>query len=355
MSEEMIDDTYRIVIPRSFGKYQYIRRIGSGSFSVVVLVQNRQTQFFYACKIVSRELLNKEKIFDRFEQELRVLQTFEHPNIVKIEDIIYEEELIFVIMEYCERGELFSHIIEYGCLTEIQIIRLFKQIVDGVAYIHGKDVAHRDLKPENILLDASLNVKLADFGLCHEAHSQKLLTTPCGSPYYAPPEIIANISYDGKKSDMWSLGVVLFTMATGSLPWTETNQRALLEQIVRAEYSVPEYIPNNVRNLIIQLMSRNADERPNIQEVQQIHWLQPNNLLKDSQSNYQRRTRSFSFGHDLSSASPTSIKTMKKAMIVRPKMPAPSTRIQNMPEMASISSIVRRSPISSAKKFYSDE
>ena len=259
-------------VPMEFGKYQTIKIIGTGSFSVVALVIDKHTQQQYACKVCSRKMLIENEIFDRFEREVRILQVLHHPNIVALEDVVFDEKLIFLIMEYCQKGELFQFIIDNSRINEKLARRMFLQIVNAISYIHSREIAHRDMKPENVLLDKNLNVKIADFGLCHPDAGSLMLKTPCGSPFYAPPEVINNDQYDGKASDIWSIGVVLFTMITGALPWRETNQTSLFLQIQNADYSVPRFVSPEARDLIKRLMALNPAERPTADQIHLHPW-----------------------------------------------------------------------------------
>ena len=268
-----IGDSTPVEIPAHIGKYEFLGIIGKGSFSCVVLVINRATQQKYACKVVSRDMLVQYNIFDRFEREVRIMQTMKHPSIVELVEIVYEEDLIYVVMEYCSNGELFTMISTGGKIEEYLVKRMFHQIVEGVAYIHSRNIAHRDLKPENILLDDTLNAKIADFGLCHQVDADNLMRTPCGSPFYAPPEVLQGKPYDGKKGDVWSLGVVLFAMVTGSLPWMEVNQAKLIQRIVAADYWVPGHVTKMVKDLIRGMLNPDPGQRLSIEEVSKSPWL----------------------------------------------------------------------------------
>ena len=256
-----------IITPRHIGKYNIVKQIGYGSFAAVVLVRHQKTNQIFACKIVKRETLVQENMFGRFEQEVRLMQTFDHPNIIKIEDVIYDEQCIYVIMEYCLNGELFTYMSSTCFLPEREVCRVLRQILSALEYIHEKKIAHRDIKPENILLDRNMNVKLCDFGLCHEMSSDYLLRTPCGSPYYAPPEIISKKQYDGEKSDIWSTGVVAFTMATGVLPWTETNQNRLFNEIIHADITIPSCISPPLTEVLQLMLAKDPNDRPSAREL----------------------------------------------------------------------------------------
>lgn len=277
MSEDALCETtaanFQIHIPNNFGQYRYIKTLGRGSFSIVVLVSHKLTKQLFACKIVSREQLITMNVFLQFEQEVRLMETLNHPNVVKIHEIVYREKEIMLIMDYCSRGELFKHIVTVGPMVDPELRVVFRQIVEGLDYIHNKNIAHRDLKPENILFDENGGVKIADFGLCHQVSANRLLSTPCGSPYYAPPEIINNVPYDGKAGDVWSLGVVLFTMSTGKLPWSELGQTALFQQIKEADFEIPLEASPPVQQLLSLMMQKDPADRPTTQQILQMPWL----------------------------------------------------------------------------------
>jgi serine/threonine protein kinase len=260
-------------VPRRFGRYEYVRTIGSGGSSVVVLATNVVSKGLFAVKVVSRQFLVEEGTFNRFEQEARLLPCFNHPHIVKFEEIVFGPEFIFIVMEYCSHGDLLTFIAKNGLVQERQAREIFRQIVEAVAYIHDKDIAHRDLKPENFLLDHRMVVKLADFGLCHADSSKRLLQTPCGSPLYAPPEILNGIEYDGKKADIWSLGIVLYTIVTARLPWTSDNTIELFHQIREAEIDIPAPLSSSLQDLLRQMLARDPRDRPTIQHVIESQWV----------------------------------------------------------------------------------
>lgn len=344
-----IDDGNVLKIPRKFGKYNYIRTIGNGSFSAVILVSHFQTQERYACKVVSRQLLVEQNVFDRFEQEVRILESLRHPNIVKMDEIVFGPELIFLIMEYCSRGELFKHIVTQGALEEAEVCSLFRQITQGLAFVHSRDIAHRDLKPENILLDENFVPKLADFGLCHQTSAKALLMTPCGSPFYAPPEIISNQKYDGKKADIWSLGVVLYTMSTGALPWTETNQTQLFLQIQEAEINIPPQLTPPLQQILSMMLSREPEQRPSCEQLLAMPWLSVEDDLElvMSTSSLRSRVNTSSTKSTDDAWKATQSGAMKKPLNVRPPNQLDKANTNTLSQasvMAPISSLVRKVP-----------
>ena len=147
---------------------------------------------------------------------MRILR---HPNIIQLYEIIETDDYIFLVTEYAEQGELFKLMSEEVRLSERAAGRIFIQIMNAVSYMHRLGIAHRDLKPENILLDVDFNIKLIDFGLSNYVEDGVKLSTACGSPCYAPPEMVSGNKYDGKTGDIWSLGIIFYGMICGSLPF----------------------------------------------------------------------------------------------------------------------------------------
>ena len=342
-----IGDEFQIEIPLHIGHYDYVRTIGSGSFSVVCLVMERSTHQQFACKVCSRQLIIAKNIFDRFEREVRIMQSFCHPCLVQLMDVVYDQNLIYLIMEYCMNGELFQVIADHGRLEENLARRMFSQIVDGMMYIHSRDIAHRDLKPENILLDADMNAKISDFGLCHQVDDKSLLKTPCGSPFYAPPEILSSQPYDGKLSDVWSMGVVLYTMVTGALPWKETNQIQLFQQIIDANYTIPRTLSPNLRDLISRLMRPDPNERPPVSEIAKHPWL----IGEDPTDPFNSMARQTQ--NEISHSMPKNNSNMKRALIVRPNIARnviQSAKANNNIQTQQIATLIRKVPPSSAKR-----
>lgn len=148
------------------------------------------------------------------------MKSIKHPFIAEFYEIYETQNYLNLVMEYCQTGELFTLIVKEGRLEEEYAALLFHQVVEAIFYLHELGIAHRDLKPENILLDSVHQVKLIDFGLSNITVNNKMFGTPCGSPCYAPPEMIQKLPYDGRISDIWSLGITLFAMVTGNFMLT---------------------------------------------------------------------------------------------------------------------------------------
>ena len=267
-----MEANFEIRPPATFGNYVRLETIGEGATAKVYRCTNTKTNRFYACKCVSRKQLVAQGVFLRFDQEVRVLQALNHPNILKIIELIFDEEYIYVITEYCPYGDLFRYIVTHGKLDEDDARRIFAQLLDAVSFIHDRRIVHRDLKPENILLDENLNVKLADFGLCHVA-TNNLLSTPCGSPYYAAPELIMGKSYSGAQADIWSMGVVLYAMVTGGLPWTTLEAPAVFREIIGGLFSIPSYVSISLRLLLVAMLDIEPSHRCSLEDIKRHPWV----------------------------------------------------------------------------------
>uniref|UniRef100_A0A5K3FUQ1 non-specific serine/threonine protein kinase n=1 Tax=Mesocestoides corti TaxID=53468 RepID=A0A5K3FUQ1_MESCO len=174
------------------GKYKFIRTIGKGNFAKVKLACHVITGKEVAIKIIDKTQLSpssRQKLF----REVRIMKMLDHPNIVKLFEIIPNEKVLYLVMEYASGGEVFDFLVTHGKMAEREARAKFRQIVSAVQYCHQKKVVHRDLKAENLLLDAQMNVKIADFGFSNEFSPDKKLDTFCGSPPYAAPELFESM------------------------------------------------------------------------------------------------------------------------------------------------------------------
>lgn len=150
----------------------------------------------------------------------------------------------YLVLEYVEGGELFHHISENGRLPEHEAVRIFRQMISGLSYCHRFNICHRDLKPENILMDRNRNVKIVDFGMAALQPANKWLYTSCGSPHYASPEVIRGQNYRGDKADIWSCGVILYAMLTGTLPFDcDGDYPEVIQMVLAGAYAYPKECP----------------------------------------------------------------------------------------------------------------
>jgi serine/threonine protein kinase len=267
MIREHTDSGTVVDIPLTFGPYTYLRTIGTGSSSVVVLVVNSQTGDQCACKVINRKTLTDERRMYQFSHSLDILQTHQDPRIVEFREVLYTPTNIFLVMEYCAGGELISLVSDFETLPRAARYRIFWQVLRGVSYLHDHGIAHRDLKPDNIMLDSFQNAKLTDFGLSRLVDGDSLMSTPCGSTVYVAPEIVLGREYDGLKADIWSLGVVLYVLETGCLPWTAASGVALFRQITTAAYVMPPSAPADIAWVIDACLQPDPDCRATAAEL----------------------------------------------------------------------------------------
>jgi serine/threonine protein kinase len=234
---------------------------------------NLKTNVEYACKIFPKEQLANDGDQSRFQREIDIMAFLKHDNMVALHDFFWDDENFYLILDFCSGGELFDYIAEHDRLDEPTAALVFQQIVSAVAYCHSFGVAHRDLKPENVLILDFPHIKVADFGLCGFISEQTMMRTFCGSPCYCSPECLCRIEYDGRKSDIWSLGVILFTMVTGEHPWNVTNTSIMLRQILKGTYTVPGFVSPDCKNLICSMMRVTPSERLSMERILEHPWL----------------------------------------------------------------------------------
>jgi serine/threonine protein kinase len=201
------------------------------------------------------------------------MAVLDHPSIVRLYDFFEDDKNFYLVMDFCNDGSLLNYVVKNGKLAEPVAAFIYQQICSAVRYCHERKLAHRDLKLENVLIEKLPKIKVADFGLCGFVDPDILMSTFCGSPAYCAPECLARMAYDGPKSDMWSLGVILFSMVTGSHPWNCDNQSVMMRQILGAEYTIPGYVSADCKDLIGKLLRLTPDERLTADQVLEHQWL----------------------------------------------------------------------------------
>ncbi|XP_063255508.1 MAP/microtubule affinity-regulating kinase 3 isoform X10 [Prinia subflava] len=236
------------------GNYRLLKTIGKGNFAKVKL---------------ARHILTGRELF----REVRIMKILNHPNIVKLFEVIETEKTLYLIMEYASGGEVFDYLVAHGRMKEKEARAKFRQIVSAVQYCHQKHIVHRDLKAENLLLDADMNIKIADFGFSNEFTVGNKLDTFCGSPPYAAPELFQGKKYDGPEVDVWSLGVILYTLVSGSLPFDGQNLKELRERVLRGKYRIPFYMSTDCENLLKRFLVLNPTKRGTLEQIMKDRWI----------------------------------------------------------------------------------
>uniref|UniRef100_A0A4W3JNT2 MAP/microtubule affinity-regulating kinase 3 n=1 Tax=Callorhinchus milii TaxID=7868 RepID=A0A4W3JNT2_CALMI len=254
------------------GNYRLLKTIGKGNFAKVKLARHVLTGREVAVKIIDKTQLNPTSLQKLF-REVRIMKILNHPNIVKLFEVIETEKTLYLIMEYASGGEVFDYLVAHGRMKEKEARAKFRQIVSSVQYCHQKCIVHRDLKAENLLLDADMNIKIADFGFSNEFTIGNKLDTFCGSPPYAAPELFQGKKYDGPEVDVWSLGVILYTLVSGSLPFDGQNLKELRERVLRGKYRIPFYMSTDCENLLKKLLVLNPVKRGSLEQIMKDRWM----------------------------------------------------------------------------------
>ncbi|XP_062903815.1 MAP/microtubule affinity-regulating kinase 3a isoform X2 [Mobula hypostoma] len=254
------------------GNYRLLKTIGKGNFAKVKLARHILTGREVAIKIIDKTQLNPTSLQKLF-REVRIMKCLNHPNIVKLFEVIETEKTLYLVMEYASGGEVFDYLVAHGRMKEKEARAKFRQIVSAVQYCHQKQIVHRDLKAENLLLDADMNIKIADFGFSNEFIIGNKLDTFCGSPPYAAPELFQGKKYDGPEVDVWSLGVILYTLVSGSLPFDGQNLKELRERVLRGKYRIPFYMSTDCENLLKRFLVLNPSKRGTLEQIMKDRWI----------------------------------------------------------------------------------
>ncbi|KIW01455.1 uncharacterized protein PV09_07212 [Verruconis gallopava] len=253
---------------RTVGNYQLGRLIGKGSFGKVYLATHKLTN---GSKVV---LKSAKKDDANLAREIHHHRQFIHPHIARLYEVIVTETMVWLVLEYCPGDELYNHLLKTGPMEPAKVQKIFTQLIGAVSYVHQKSCVHRDLKLENILLDKHENVKLVDFGFTREYEGKSsYLQTWCGTVCYSAPEMLKGEKYAGEKVDVWSLGIILYALLCGELPFDEDDEEVTKSKILREEPTYPDHIPAQAKDLISQLLSKRPLLRPTLADILQNPWL----------------------------------------------------------------------------------
>ena len=253
------------------GNYMIKKTLGKGTFGKVKLGIYIPTKEKVAIKILEKSKIIEKDDEIRVKREFEMLTLFSHPNVILVAEIFESGGSFYSVMEYCEGGELFNYIVKNRRLSQNEAAFFYYQLINGLEYIHSLGIVHRDLKPENLLLTKDHILKIIDFGLSNyfQKDQKDLLVTPCGSPCYASPEMVAGKKYNGFKIDIWSTGIILYAMLCGYLPFEDKDNDALFEKILECKLDFPKYISKIGKNLIEKILVTNPNKRITIKEIKE--------------------------------------------------------------------------------------
>jgi serine/threonine protein kinase len=231
-----IEQNASIEFPITFGKYIAHGKLGTGSTCIVAEAIDGDTGAIYAVKIIATGASMSMTLKDAIERELQALSRLDHPNIIRLIDVIRTPDRIFVVMEHCDGGTLLDHILSDGFKSMREMKRIFRAVIRGVSYLHSQGISHGDSKPDNIVLTKNGGVKLIDYGHCKET----LLgfdSDKSGTVQYASPELLRSGVYNTRKADSWSLGILLFVMSTKTFPYRNSDDMIVRGLILKGQLS----------------------------------------------------------------------------------------------------------------------
>ena len=313
--------------------YQCIRRLNSGTFGFVKLAMDLDTGKQVAVKFLDRG----DKISKYVEREILNHRRLVHPHIVRFKEILLTDKHICIVMEYAAGGDMFDYVLRRGGLKEHEARWFFQQLIVATDFVHKMGVANRDIKLENTLLDSSPKplIKLCDFGYSKHEKYQSAPGSRVGTPAYLAPEVIKTVkgeTYDGKLADIWSCGVMLYVMLSGSYPFERADDKGnpqrlqrMIQRILAVDYVIPSKVQasDELRDILARLLNPNPKDRITIDEIFDHPW----------------------FNKDL----PRGVKDMNSKMMI------PSSGYQTESEIIELIEEARIAPYCSEKKGWEDD
>ena len=272
----------------TIGNYLIKKTLGQGTFGKVRLGVHLPDNSKVAVKILEKERIVEKDDEIRVRREFEMLIQFNHINVILVSEIFENRDSYYCVMEFCDGGELFNYIVKKQRLSEEESAFFFYQLINGLEYIHSLGIVHRDLKPENLLLTKNHILKIIDFGLSNffSKNQSELLSTPCGSPCYASPEMVSGKKYDGFKIDVWSTGIILYAMLCGYLPFEDKDNEKLFKQILECKLEFPPHLSTLSMDLVKKILVTDPEKRITIEGIKKHQFFLKGKALFEMEFSY---------------------------------------------------------------------
>ena len=250
--------------------------LGHGKFGNVYLAREKRSKYVVALKVLFKSQLQKAKVEHQLRREIEIQSHLRHPNVLRLYGYFYDEERVYLILEYAARGELYKELTSAPNkrFSEDRAATYSRDLAGALIYCHSKHVIHRDIKPENLLLGMDGSLKIADFGWSvHAPNSRR--TTLCGTLDYLPPEMVDNEPHDAQV-DIWCLGVLMYEFLAGNPPFVAKTYRETYKRIAKVDLQLPEHFSEEAKDLLRKLLVRDPKKRMPLEEAQKHPWIVDN-------------------------------------------------------------------------------
>ena len=280
------------LINESLPEYSIKKILGKGAYATVRLATHSESGKKVAIKTYEKYQIIEPQKKANMLREIEILKKLDHPHIVKLFETIDSSKFFHLILEYVPGTSLYMYLKSKPnhLLEELEAKRIFRQVLSALDYIHSQNIAHRDIKLDNILLDAKNNVKIIDFGFSTmNSHDEKTRVF-CGTPSYMAPEIVGRKDYYGLQADIWALGILLYAMLCGKMPFKAYNDKELYRRIEKGIFTLPNNFSESLKQVINKTLEVNPRKRPTIKDLIEDEWVSSSGILRSTTQNFVLKT-----------------------------------------------------------------